>query len=349
MDWMTVDVLCIVAVALVFDFFNGVKDAANSIATIVGTRVLSPRKAVLWAAFFNFVAAFGFSQNVATTIGKGLVHPQFVTPHLVLAALLAAIFWTILCLRRGLPISVSHALIGALAGAAIVRGGAEALIWKTIGIVVLFMVFSSIIGLVLGELMMIGTLWVARKQPPMRVDRVSRVLQLFSAAVYSLGHGLNDAQKTMGIIFALLVSEPALASWATHDGDPNSNHLAWWIILSCHACIALGTYMGGWKVVHTLGHRVARLRPVDGFCAETAGGATLLVLSHFGVPVSTTHTITGAIFGVSTAKRAAGVRWGVGYEIVTAWVLTMPAAGLIAAIVYGAMSLVLKNPFMWPH
>ncbi len=347
MEAMTVYVLSIVAVALVFDFFNGVKDAANSLATIVGTRVLSPRKAVIWAAFFNFVAAFGFNQNVAKTIGKDLVRPEFVTPHLVLAALAAAICWTILCLRRGLPISVSHALIGAMAGAGIVRAGAAALVWKTIGIVVVFMVFSSIIGLLLGGLMMIGTLWACRKQPPLRVDRVSRVLQLFSAAMYSLGHGLNDAQKTMGIIFALLISQPALASWATHDGNPDSSHLAWWIILSCHASIALGTYMGGWKVVHTLGHRVARLRPVDGFCAETAGGATLLVLSHFGVPVSTTHTITGAIFGVSTVKRASGVRWGVGYEIVTAWVLTLPGAGLIAAILYGIMSLLLRLPMSW--
>jgi inorganic phosphate transporter, PiT family len=331
-------VLGIVAVALVFDFCNGVKDAANSIATIVSTRVLSPRKAVIWAAFFNFIAAFGFEQNVATTIGKGLVHPQFVTPSLVLAALLAAIIWTFICLRRGLPISVSHALIGALAGAALVRAGTEALIWRTIGIVAAFIVLSSLIGLALGVVMMIGTMWTCRRSTPRNVDRVSRVLQLFSAAAYSLGHGLNDAQKTMGIIFALLMSEPALRSWATHDGNPESKHLAWWIILSCHAAIALGTYMGGWKVVHTLGHRVARLRPVDGFCAETGGAVTLMVLSHFGIPVSTTHTITGAIFGVSAVRRVSAVRWGVGYTIATAWVLTLPVSAAIAAGIYWVMS-----------
>ncbi len=338
MDLTVIYVLFIVLVALVFDFFNGVKDAANSIATIVGTRVLSPRQAVIWAAFFNFVAAFGFQQNVATTIGKDLVHPGIVTPHLVLAALVAAIIWTILCLRRGLPISVSHALIGALSGAALVRGGMGALFWSTIGVVAIFIAGSSLIGYGLGTVMMTGTMWFCRRQPPRRVDRVSRVLQLFSAAAYSLGHGLNDAQKTMGIIAMLLLSVPALQSWATHDGNPQSKHLAWWIILSCHAAISLGTYMGGWKVVHTLGHRVARLRPVDGFCAETAGAATLLVLSHAGIPVSTTHTITGAIFGVGTVKRMTAVRWSVGQDIVMAWVLTLPASAAIAAVLFFVMS-----------
>ena len=335
---MTVYVLFIVVVALVFDFFNGVKDAANSIATIVSTRVLSPRKAVVWAAFFNFVAAFGFEQNVASTIGKGLVHQEIVTPHLVLAALVAAILWTITCLRRGLPISVSHALIGALAGAALVRGGLEALIWSKIGVVAVFIVLSSLIGFVLGTALMVATSWICRKKAPRSVDSTFRLLQLLSAALYSLGHGLNDAQKTMGIIFALLISQPALQSWATHDGNPESKHLAWWIILSCHASIALGTYMGGWKVVHTLGHRVARLRPVDGFCAESGGAVTLLVLSHFGIPVSTTHTITGAIFGVGAVHRLSAVRWAVGYEIATAWILTLPASGLLAAGLYWAMS-----------
>ncbi len=338
MDPMVVYVLFIVLVALVFDFCNGIKDAANSVATIVSTRVLSPRKAVIWAAFFNFVAAFGFNQNVAGTIGKGIVAPNVMTPHLVLAALVAAITWTIICLRRGLPISVSHALIGGMAGAALVKAGIDALVWKTIGVVAAFIVLSSVIGLVLGGLLMVGTLWVCRRQRPAGVDRVFRVLQLVSAAVYSLGHGLNDAQKTMGIIFALLISVPALQGWATHDGNPESKHLAWWIILSCHAAIALGTYFGGWKVVHTLGHRVAKLRPVDGFCAETAGGFTLLVLSHFGIPVSTTHTITGAIFGVGAMKRVSAVRWGVGYEIATAWVLTLPASAALAAAIYFVMS-----------
>ena len=337
MDSTVALVLFIIAVALVFDFCNGIKDAANSIATIVSTRVLSPRKAVLWAAFFNFIAAFGFEQNVANTIGKGLVHPQFMSPHLLLAALIAAIVWTVLCLRRGLPISVSHALIGAMAGAALVRAGTEALIWGKIGQVAAFIVLSSLIGLVLGMGMMVATLWICRNRSPRGVDRASRVLQLFSAALYSLGHGLNDAQKTMGIIFALLISVPSLASWATHDGNPESKHLAWWIILSCHASIALGTYMGGWKVVHTLGHRVTRLRPVDGFCAETAGGLTLLALSHAGIPVSTTHTITGAIFGVGMTRRASAVRWSVGWEIVIAWVLTLPVSAAFAAGLYYVM------------
>jgi inorganic phosphate transporter, PiT family len=343
MDLMVVYVLFIVVVALVFDFFNGVKDAANSIATIVGTRVLSPRQAVIWAAFFNFIAAFGFQQNVATTIAEKLVAPQVVTPHLVLAALVAAIIWTVLCLNRGLPISVSHALIGALAGAALVRGGASALVWSTIGIVAAFIVLSSLIGFGLGTVMMTATMWVCRRQPPRRVDRMSRVLQLASAAVYSLGHGLNDAQKTMGIIAMLLLSVPSLQSWATHDGNPESKRLAWWIILSCQGAIALGTYMGGWKVVHTLGHRVARLRPVDGFCAESAGGATLLVLSHLGIPVSTTHTITGAIFGVGTVKRMTAVRWSVGQDIVMAWVLTLPCSAAIAATLFFVMSLFIRT------
>jgi PiT family inorganic phosphate transporter len=334
MDPMVVYVLFIIALALLFDFSNGLNDAANSIATIVATRVLSPRAAVLWAAFFNFIAAFGFSTQVASTIGKGLLVPQVISPHLVLAALLAAIFWTVLCTWQGLPISVSHALIGAMAGAALVQGGTAALYWGKIAVVAVFIVCSPLIGLVLGGLTMVATLWICRKRTPRGVDRTFRVLQLVSAAIYSLSHGLNDAQKTMGIIFALLMSVPALQSWATHDGNPESKHLAWWIILSCHAAIALGTYLGGWKVVHTLGNRVTKLRPVDGFCAETGGGVTILALSQFGIPVSTTHTITGSIFGVGAVRHFSAVRWGVGYEIAAAWVLTLPASGAIAAGLY---------------
>ncbi|MBP7745682.1 MAG: inorganic phosphate transporter [Phycisphaerae bacterium] len=330
---MTIYVICIIAVALLFDFSNGLNDAANSIATVVATRVLSPRAAVLWAAFFNFVAAFGFETHVAATIGKGLIDPQIVSPHLILAALLSAILWTVVCTWQGLPISVSHALIGALAGAALVGGGSTALVWRQIGIIALFIVFSPIIGLVLGALLMTATMWICRRRTPRGVDRTFRVLQLLSAAVYSLSHGLNDAQKTMGIIFALLISVPALQSWATHDGTPDGK-LAWWIILSCHAAIALGTYLGGWRVVHTLGNRVTRLTPVDGFCAETGGGVTILALSHFGIPVSTTHTITGSIFGVGAIRRLSAVRWGVGYEIAMAWVLTLPVSAAIAAGVY---------------
>jgi len=331
---MTAYVLFIVAVALLFDFSNGLNDAANSVATVVGTRVLSPRKAVLWAALFNFAAAFLFETHVARTVGKGLVQPQVVTPNLILAALLAAIVWTLVCTHRGLPISVSHALIGALAGAALVRGGCQALIWSKLAVVASFIVLSPLIGLLLGTLNMVVTLWICRARTPRSVDSVFGVLQLLSAAIYSLSHGLNDAQKTMGIIFALLMSVPSLQSWATHKGDPNSDQLAWWIILSCHAAIALGTCLGGWKVMHTLGNRVARLRPVDGFCAETGGGVTILALSQFGIPVSTTHTITGAIFGVAMTRRVSSVRWSVGTAIVTAWVLTLPAAAALAGVLY---------------
>lgn len=339
---MVTYVLIIVVIALLFDFSNGLNDAANSIATIVSTRVLSPRKAVLWAAFFNFIAAFGFETHVASTIGKGLVQPDIITPHLVLTTLLAAIVWTVLCTHFGLPISVSHALIGALAGAALVRAGAHALVWSRIGTVAAFIIFSPLIGLALGGLNMVVTMWLCRGQAPRTVDGIFRVLQLASAAIYSLSHGLNDAQKTMGIIYALLVSVPQLAHLATHDGNPDSRQLAWWVILSCHAAIALGTYFGGWKVVHTLGNRVTKLKPIDGFCAETGGGATILALSQLGIPVSTTHTITGAIFGVGAVRRVKAVRWSIGTEIVLAWVLTLPAAGALAAGLFYVMSLVLR-------
>ncbi len=338
---MVTYVICIIVLALLFDFSNGLNDAANSIATVVSTRVLSPRKAVLWAAFFNFVAAFGFKTRVATTIGKGLMQSEIVSPHLVLATLVAAIVWTMVCTQKGLPISVSHALIGAMAGAALVKGGFAALFWGKIGWVAIFIVLSPLIGLALGALNMLATLWICHRRTPRSVDRVFRGLQLVSAAVYSLSHGLNDAQKTMGIISALLLSVQSMKGWATRGGDPHSDQIAWWIILSCHAAIALGTYFGGWKVVHTLGNRVTKLKPVDGFCAETGGGVTILALSHFGIPVSTTHTITGAIFGVGAVRRMSAVRWGVGYEIVMAWVLTLPASAALAAAIYWVMAHVL--------
>jgi PiT family inorganic phosphate transporter len=334
---MATYVIGIILVALVFDFFNGVKDAANSIATVVATKVLTPRKAVIWAAFFNFVAAFGFGTHVAGTIGKGLVKPEFVDPNVVLAALIAAIAWTVICLRKGLPISVSHALIGALAGVVLVKGGLGALAWSGIGKVALFIVVSPLVGFVLGLGIMIALFWILRNRTPRGVDKYFRVLQLVSAAAYSLAHGLNDAQKTMGIIVLLLLSVPSLQHYATRNGDPASSQIAWWIILSCHAAISLGTYMGGWKVVHTLGHRVTRLQPVGGFAAETGGAISILAASIMGIPVSTTHTITGAIFGVGITKRMFAVRWAVGADIVTAWVLTMPAAGLMAIIVYTLM------------
>jgi len=331
---MVTYVIIIIGIALLFDFVNGLNDAANSIATVVATRVLSPRMAVLWAAFFNFIAAFGFDTHVAKTIGKDLITPDVITPHLILAALIAAILWTSICTWRGLPISVSHALIGSLAGAALASGGLAALSWGPLGVVAIFIVLSPLIGMLLGALNMIVTMWLCRHSAPRAVDGIFRVLQLVSAALYSLGHGLNDAQKTMGIIFALLMSVPSLRGWATHDGNPESEHIAWWIIISCHAAIALGTYLGGWRVVHTLGNRVTKLTPVDGFCAETGGGVTILALSQFGIPVSTTHTITGSIFGVGAVRRRAAVRWAVGVDIAWAWILTLPTSALVAGSIH---------------
>jgi PiT family inorganic phosphate transporter len=331
-------VIFIVAIALIFDFCNGLNDAANSVATVVGTRVLPPRLAVLWAAFFNFIAAFFFETKVAHTIGKGLVDQNVLSPHLVLAALLAAIIWTIFCTDRGLPISVSHALMGSLAGAALVKGGLHALLWSKLGVVALFIVLAPLIGLVAGYLLMVATLWICRNVRPKKVDKIFRGLQLMSAALYSLSHGLNDAQKTMGIILALLISVPSLKHYAFRHGQEDGE-LAWWIILSCHAMIALGTYMGGWKVMSTLGHKVTKLQPIGGFCAETGGGATIIAASAMGIPVSTTHTITGSIFGVGVTKRLSAVRWSVGAEIATAWVLTLPASALLAGLLFFVMRL----------
>ncbi|MBN1511952.1 MAG: inorganic phosphate transporter [Phycisphaerae bacterium] len=329
---MTTYVVILVIAALLFDLTNGMNDAANSIATVVATRVLSPRLAVLWAAFFNFTAAFVFGTHVAKTIGKGLLDPQVVDPNLIAATLVAAIAWTSFCTFKGLPISVSHALIGALAGSALVKGGVGALTWSTLGWVAVFIVLSPVIGLVCATAIMVVTMWICRNRSPRQVDGVFRGLQLSSAAVYSLSHGLNDAQKTMGIIWALLLSVPALERYATRAGT--TDQLAWWIIVSCNAAIALGTYLGGWRVIRTLGHRVTRLTPFDGFAAETGGGATILAMSVLGIPVSTTHTITGAIFGVGMTRRLGTVRWSVGMEIMTAWVLTLPCAAAMAAVVY---------------
>ena len=333
-------VILIIVVALVFDFYNGMNDAANSIATVVATRTLSPRKAVLWAAFFNFIAAFFFNTHVATTIGKGLIAPEVINPTMILATLVAAIIWTAYCTRKGLPISVSHTLIGALMGAAVVKGGLAALLWSKVGMVAIFIVLSPVIGLVLGWLLMVGVLWTFYKLTPRMLNHVFRPLQLVSAALYSLSHGLNDAQKTMGIILALLLSVPELRGWAYRAGG-DGQELQWWIILSCHAAIGLGTYMGGWKVIQTLGHNVTKLQPMSGFCAETGGGLTILIASAFGVPVSTTHTITGAIFGVGMSRRMFNVRWHVGVNIAIAWVLTMPAAAMLAAVLFMVLQAVL--------
>jgi PiT family inorganic phosphate transporter len=315
----------IIAVALLFDFLNGMNDAANSIATVVSTRVLSPRMAVAWAAFFNFVAAFGFGVHVANTIGRGIVDPAVVDPTLILAALVGAVVWTHACTRWGLPISVSHARIGALAGAGLAKGGPDAIIASGFNKVAIFIVLSPLIGMVLGTGLMIAVHWLLRRANPFRAERWFRVGQLLSSAAFSLGHGTNDAQKTMGIIAVLLFT-------TGHLGD--TFYVPWWVILSAHAAIGLGTLMGGWRVVHTMGVKLTDLRPMGGFCAETSGALTLIGTALFGIPVSTTHTIAGAIMGVGATRRLSAVRWGVAGRIVGAWVLTIPTSALVAAIAY---------------
>ncbi len=313
----------IIVVALVFDYLNGFHDAANSIATIVSTRVLTPGKAVLWAAFFNFVAAFGFGTHVARTMGKGLVHLDVITPEVILAGLIGAIAWDLITWYLGLPTSSSHALIGGYAGAAIVHAGPGAILWGGWTLTVSFIFIAPLIGMILGFIIMLATTWICRRTPPRRVDRIFRRLQLLSAALYSLGHGTNDAQKTMGIIAGVLYAAGLMESF----------HIPFWVIVGCGVAIAAGTMSGGWRIVKTMGMRITHLRPVDGFAAETAGAITILGSSLGGIPISTTHTITGAIVGVGSLKRASAVRWGVAARIVWAWILTIPASGLIAALV----------------
>ena len=315
-------VVFIVGVALAFDYVNGFHDAANSIATVVSTRVLKPHWAVAWAAFFNFIAAFGFSLAVANTIGKGIVEPAAVTPTVVLAALVGAIAWDLLTWWWGLPSSSSHALIGGFVGAALVHAGPDVLVAAGLVKVVIFIFVAPILGLVLGFLNMVAVSWIFRRATPLRIDRWFRVGQLASSAAYSLGHGLNDAQKTMGIIAVLLFS-------TGHLGD--TFYVPFWVVLSAHAAIALGTLSGGWRIVRTMGMRITKLKPVGGFCAETAGALTLLGASQLGIPVSTTHTITGAIVGVGATQRLSAVRWGVAGKIVWAWIFTIPASAGVAA------------------
>ena len=314
-----------VVLALVFDFVNGMNDAANSIATIVGTRVMRPGLAVVWAAFFNFVAAFIFGVAVAKTIGKGIVDPAVVSQWLILAALVGAITWSYACTHLGLPISVSHALIGGLAGAAVIKAGFGALLGAGLAKILLFIVLSPVIGLVLGFLFMVAVYWIFRRSTPRGVDRIFRVGQLISSAVFSLGHGTNDAQKTMGIIAALLYSSGYLG---------NTFYVPIWVVLAAHTAIALGTLAGGWRVVRTMGMRLTALKPVGGFCAETAAAVSILGASLAGVPVSTTHTITGAILGVGATRGTSAVRWGVAGRILWAWLLTIPCSALLAAGVW---------------
>jgi PiT family inorganic phosphate transporter len=338
MDHVVLYVVVIVAVALIFDFINGFHDSANSIATVVSTRVLSPGKAVFWAAFFNFVAAFVVGTAVAKTIGKGLIDISVVDPDVILAGLLGAIVWDLVTWYLGLPSSSSHALLGGYAGAAIAKAGFGALILGGWVLPVTFIVVSPVLGMTIALVLTVGLSWLLRSAPPGPVDRIFRRLQLLSAALYSLSHGANDAQKTMGIIVSLLVASQAsfanATGWLSHFYLPSADHIPLWIILSAHTAIALGTAAGGWRIVKTMGTRITRLRPFGGFCAETAGGITVLLASSLGVPVSTTHTITGAIVGVGAAQRLSAVRWGVAKRIVWAWVLTMPMSAAIAALAY---------------
>jgi len=318
-------VVFIIAVALLFDFVNGFHDAANSIATVVSTRVLTPLQAVVWAAVFNFVAAFGFGVNVATTVGRGVVRPDVVDPRVILAALVGAISWDLITWYWGLPTSSSHALIGGLTGAAVVKAGFVALVPAGLFKIGLFMVLSPLIGFVLGFLMMLATLWTFRAAHPGRVDRLFRRLQLVSAGAYSLGHGTNDAQKTMGVIAVLLFTTGRLG---------REFYVPYWVILAAHAAIGLGTLAGGWRIVKTMGMRITKLRPVGGFSAETAGAVTLIGTAIGGIPVSTTHTISGSIMGVGAISRFSAVRWGVAGRIVSAWIFTIPAAALVSAVAW---------------
>lgn len=326
-----------VAVALVFDFFNGFHDAANSIATVVSTRVLSPGLAVIWAAFFNFIAAFIFPLKVATTIGKGLVVSAAATEYVILAGLIGAIAWDIITWYFGLPTSSSHALIGGFAGAAIAKVGFGAIIYSGWTKTIASMFISPVLGLVMGFGLMVGVAWLFRNSLPGRVDKLFRKLQLVSAGLYSLGHGGNDAQKTMGIIAIL-----AFTYEKSVGRHPTDIHVAFWTIIACHAAMALGTLSGGWRIVKTMGSKITKLKPVGGFCAETSAALTLFANSYLGIPVSTTHTITGAIMGVGATQRLSAVRWGVATRIVWAWVLTIPCSALMAALVFHAMGLFLK-------
>lgn len=328
MDANFLAVIGLIFVALVFDYINGFHDAANSIATVVSTRVLSPGKAVLWAAVFNFVAAFAFGTAVAKTVGAGLVDIHIVTFAVIFAALIGAIVWDLITWYYGLPTSSSHALIGGYAGAAIAKAGFSAIIVAGWTKTLIFIVLAPLMGMSLGFLIMLANLWTFKGFSPARVDRWFRRLQLVSAAAYSLGHGGNDAQKTMGIIAGVLVAGGYLN---LVDGQLP---IPFWVIMAAHAAIALGTLSGGWRIIHTMGSKITKLQPVGGFAAETAGAISLFTATHLGIPVSTTHTITGAIIGVGSIRRLSAVRWGIAGRIVWAWLLTIPAAAGVAALVY---------------
>jgi PiT family inorganic phosphate transporter len=318
--------VALIGVALAFDFLNGLHDAANSIATVVSTRVLSPQLAVLWAAFFNFIAFLFFGLHVADTIGKGIVTVDVITPAVIFGALTGAIVWNLLTWWLGIPSSSSHALVGGLVGAGMSAGGVGAIVASGVLKTAAFIFLAPLFGMLLAILLVILTSWLFRPVAPATGDRVFRRLQLVSAALYSLGHGANDAQKTMGIIAVLLFSQGYLGG---------NFHVPFWVVITCQAAMGLGTLMGGWRIVHTMGSKITRLTPHQGFCAETGGAIMLFGATNFGIPVSTTHTITGCIMGVGAARRASAVRWGVAGNIVIAWFITIPASATIAALTYG--------------
>jgi PiT family inorganic phosphate transporter len=316
----------LVVIALVFDFMNGFHDAANSIATVVSTGVLRPHYAVAWAAFFNFVAIFIFHLKVAATVGKGIVDPGAIDQYVIFGALIGAIIWNLITWYYGIPSSSSHALIGGMVGATIAKAGADPLVAQGIIRTVTFIFVSPVLGMMLGGLIMIAVSWICLRSAPRKVDRWFRRLQLISSAAYSVGHGSNDAQKTMGIIWLLLISAGVTSADSTMPPS--------WVIVSCYIAIAMGTMFGGWRIVKTMGQKITKLRPVGGFAAETGGAITLFMASSLGIPVSTTHTITGAIVGVGSAQRVRAVRWGLAGNIVIAWIVTMPAAAIMAALAY---------------
>jgi PiT family inorganic phosphate transporter len=329
MDSNTLFIAVIIIIALVFDYTNGMHDAANSISTIVSTRVLKPQQAVIWAAFFNFIAFLVFGTTVAKTIGQGMIDVNTVTPTVILAGIIGAILWNLITWYLGLPSSSSHALIGGYAGAAIAKGGMGVIIaagwYKTL----IFIVLAPLIGIILGYVLRVIANWALRKQPMGAINKWSRILQLFSAAAFSLGHGGNDAQKTMGIITSVLFAGGLITEFT----------VPFWVVISAHTAIALGTISGGWRIVKTMGQKITKLTPVDGFCAETAAAISIFYSTHMGIPVSTTHVITGAISGVGAVRRLSAVRWGVTLNIVWAWLLTIPMSALISSLLYRGIQL----------
>lgn len=317
--------IALIGIALLFDFLNGLHDAANSIATIVSTRVLRPQYAVMWAAFFNFIAFLFFGLHVAETLGKGIIDPGIVSPLVIFSALMGAIIWNVVTWIFGIPSSSSHALIGGLVGAGLAKTGFDAVVWSGLIKTASAIFLSPMIGFFLALVLVLVVSWLFVRQTPFAVDRTFRIMQFISASLYSLGHGGNDAQKTMGIIAVLLYSQGYLGG---------EFHVPFWVVISCQAAMALGTLMGGWRIVHTMGSKITRLNPMQGFCAETGGAITLFAATWLGIPVSTTHTITGAIIGVGAARRVSAVRWGLAGNIVWAWIITLPSAAAISALFY---------------